>query len=93
MLEKAQTTLRSITVKSHLEAHEILTPNRCRARKSSRGFYFDPVTFNATVTSTKAVFASAESPVKDDVEGVDEVSFDFCFGKMVNFRSPRFIDC
>lgn len=58
------------------DAYEI-TPNRCRARNCSRGFYFDPVTFDATVTSTKAVFAGTESPVKDDVEGVDEVLFDF----------------
>jgi len=62
-------------MKSSSDAHEI-TPSRCRARKCSRGFYFDPVTFDATVTSTEAVFAGAESPEKDedDVEGVDEVS-------------------
>ena len=62
-------------MKSSPDAHEI-TPSRCRARNCSRGFYFDPVTFDATVTSTEAVFAGAESPEKDedDVEGVDEVS-------------------
>jgi hypothetical protein len=89
-LEKAQTTLRSIAVKSSTDTHEI-TPNRCRARKISRGFYFDPVTFDATVTSTKAVFAGAESPEKDDIEGVDEVSFDFSLRNTANSRSFRSI--
>ena len=64
----------SIAVKSSPDAHEI-TPNRCRARNCSRSFYFDPVTFDATITSTEAVFASAESPGNDDAEGVDEVLF------------------
>ena len=91
-LERAQTTLRGIAVKSSPDAHEI-TPNRCRARKISRGFYFDPVTFDATVASTKAVFAGAESPGKDDIEGVDEVSFDFCRCNTANSRYPRSIDC
>lgn len=91
-LEKAQTTLRSIVVKSSHDVHEI-TLNRCRARNCSRGFYFDPVTFDATVTSTKAVFADAESPEKDEVEGVDEVSFNICLRNMANSRSPRSIDC
>jgi hypothetical protein len=90
----AQTTLRSIAVKSSHDAHEI-TPNRCRARNCPRGFYFDPVTFDTTVTSTKAVFAGTESPETDDVEGVDEVSFDFCFclRNMANSMSPRSTDC
>lgn len=79
-------------MKSSPDAHEI-TPNRCRARNCSRGFYFDPVTFDATVTSTKAMFEGTESPVNDDVEGVDEVSFDFCLRNAANSRSPRSIDC
>lgn len=58
------------------EAREI-TQNRCRARNCSRGFYFDPVTFNATVTSMKTVFADAESPEKVEIEGVDEVFLTF----------------
>lgn len=66
--------MRSIVVKSSHDAHEI-TPNRCRARNCSRGFYFDPETFDATFTSNIAVFADSESREKDDVEGVDEVSF------------------
>ena len=78
--------LRSIAVKSSPDAHGI-TQNRCRARNCSRGFYFDPVTFDTTVTSTKAVFGGAEIPEKDDFEGVDEVSFDFVFRNTSDSRS------
>jgi hypothetical protein len=81
-----------MAVISSLEDREI-TPRRCRARNYSRGSYFDPVTFDATFTSTKAVFADAESPEKDDVEGVDEVLFDRCLRNTADSVSPRSIDC
>jgi hypothetical protein len=74
--EKVQTTLQSIAVKSLPEA-PMITPNRCRARNCRHGFYFDPVTFDVTATSTGAVFADPEITEKGDVEGVDEVLFDW----------------
>jgi hypothetical protein len=55
-----------------------MTPNRCRARNCSHGFFFDPVTFDATSRTAEAVFADPESPEKGDVEGVDEVSSGSC---------------
>jgi hypothetical protein len=51
-------------------------PSRCRARNCCRGFYYDPVTFNVTVTPIGAVFENAESPENADVDGADEVSSD-----------------
>ena len=71
-LERVQATLQSIAVKSLFKGHELI-PCRCRARDCRRGFYFDPVTFDVTDTTTGAVFAVAESPEKGDAEGVDEV--------------------
>lgn len=74
------------------EDHEII-PSRCRARNRCRGFYFDPVTFDTTETSTKTVLTVAESPEKDDVGGVDEVSCGCCFCNKADSRVSRFIDC
>jgi hypothetical protein len=51
------------------------------------------MTFDATVTSTGALFADPKSPEKSDVEGVDEVSFDCCIRNTADSRSPRSIDC
>ena len=51
-------------------------PSRCRARNCCRGFYYDPVTFNATVAPSGSVFENTESTEKVDVDGVDEVLSD-----------------
>jgi hypothetical protein len=51
-------------------------PSRCRARNCRRGFYHDPVTFNANVAPTGAVFENTENSENADVDGVDEVSSD-----------------
>jgi hypothetical protein len=51
------------------------------------------MTFDATVTSTGALFADPKSPEKSDVEGVDEVSFDCCLRNTADSGSPRSIDC
>jgi hypothetical protein len=51
------------------------------------------VTFDATVSSTGALFTNPECPETGDVEGVDEVSLDCCLCNMADPRSPRFIDC
>ena len=85
-LEKVQTTLQSIVVKSSFKGHELIS-FRCRTRNCRRGFYFDPVTFDVTDvtdTSTGAVFAAAESPQVGDTEGVDEVSYDCCLRNMAD---------
>ena len=74
--EKVQTTLQSISVKISPEAHKI-TPIRCRARNCRHGFYFDPVTFDVTATPTGAVFTDPEIAEEGDVEGVDEVPFEY----------------
>jgi hypothetical protein len=65
-----------IFANSSPEAHKI-KPTRCGARNCCRGYYFDPVTFDATVTSTGALFPVPESPdsEKDNAEGLDEVLF------------------
>jgi hypothetical protein len=63
--------------------HEI-TPSRCKARNCRHGFYYDPMTFNATVTSADAVFVDSESPEKGDADGVDEVLSDACLPIMVD---------
>jgi hypothetical protein len=84
--------LQSIVMNSSLEAQKI-TPSRCRARNCTRGFYFDPVTFDATITSTGALFLDPECSEKGDVEDVDEVSVVCCLCNMADFRSPRSIDC
>jgi len=49
---------------------------KCRARNCRRGFYHDPVTFNANVAPTGAVFENTENSENADVDGVDEVSSD-----------------
>jgi hypothetical protein len=62
-----------ITVKSLPDANKIMS-DRCRARNCYSGFYFDPVTFAVSDTSTGALFADPESSEKDDdTEVVDEV--------------------
>lgn len=62
-----------ITVKSLPDANKVM-PDRCRARNCRGGFYFDPVTFAVTETSTRVLFADPESSEKDnDTEVVDEV--------------------
>jgi len=66
---------------------------KCRARNRCHGFYFDPVTFDTIETSTKAVFAVAESPQKGDVGGVDEVSSDRCLRNKADSRFSRSTDC
>jgi hypothetical protein len=58
-------------VRFSLNVHEI-TPSRCKARNRRHGFYFDPVTFEATATPD-AIFAESENPEKGDADGVDEV--------------------
>ena len=80
--------LKSIAVKFSPEDHQLM-PSRCKARNCSRGFYYDPVTFNITITPTGAVFENTESPEKADVDGVDEVSSD-CY--YCDTADSRFLD-
>ncbi|KAI9510706.1 hypothetical protein F5148DRAFT_1177323 [Russula earlei] len=46
---------------------------KCRSRSCSHGFYFDPMTFDATITSPGAVFADPDSIENGDIDGVDEI--------------------
>lgn len=80
-----------IIVKSSPGAHKI-TLGRCKARNGHSSFYFDPVTFAVTDTSTGAQFTDPENS-EDDAEDTDEVSSNFCLRYVADTRSPRFIDC
>jgi hypothetical protein len=75
--------------------YEIIS-SRCRARNCYDGFYFDPVTFDDTFTSTRVVSAVAEHPENGVVGGVDEayeVLSDCYLLDMADCRISRFIDC
>ena len=49
-----------------------LTPSRCKLGKSSGGFYYDPMTFDAITTQTTSI-SPIPDPQDQDVGVADEV--------------------
>lgn len=54
-----------------------ITPSRCRSRKPSGGFYYDPITFDAITTQT-AIIPPSPGLQDQEVEKADEVSCQSC---------------
>ena len=81
-----------MVVRFSLDIREI-TPSRCKARNCRHGFYFDPVTFEATATPADAIFSESESPEKGDADGVDEVLCNPLSLTTADNKSLRSIDC
>ena len=93
--ERVRSTWKGTAAKTSSEDYELIS-SRCRARNYYDSFYFDPMTFDDTGTSTREVSAVAEHPEKGVVGGVDEtyeVLSDCYLLDMADYRISRFIDC
>jgi len=55
-----------------------ITPSRCKARNPCGGFYYDPMTFDATATQDATISTDPSIP-DQEMEEVDEVSRCSCF--------------